>query len=396
VRFLLLAALTTLVACSTTELPAPQDLASACQTFYEAHAAYDARCDGFPPAPSDPQDFIGSCLGIASAPGVMLTGTDIAACAAELDASPCRGLLYSTCTGPDSNLLYPNHDKKGTLPPGMPCFSHVQCDSGYCSAFPQLCGICQRLVPLGGACAGEIDRCADGECTEGTCQLVGWRQGESCATYSTDFCQKTCFCKPLGPEDVDGTCTPRSAPGAACSDDQPCVEGAACKAGVCVLLLPDGAPCANHAACQSNACSAGTCSALGLGVGAPCAGGTCTPLLTCSGGDPPVCEGTQFHPDGAACSPSLGPCGPGLYCDQGACNLAPCPTPGTCKPLPGPGEPCGHELDCAAGTACQPSEAFPHTGICTPVGVAGEPCPCGRFLQCVNGTCLAFGVGMCP
>jgi hypothetical protein len=130
-RFLRLAALSTVVACSVTELTAPQDLASACQAFHEAHAAYEARCNGFPPAASDPRAFVDSCLGIASAPGVMLTGADVAACAAELDASPCFGpAFYPSCTGYDSSLLYPNHDKKGTFSPGTPCFSHVQCDSG--------------------------------------------------------------------------------------------------------------------------------------------------------------------------------------------------------------------------------------------------------------------------
>lgn len=394
-RFLRLATLSTVVACGVTEPTAPQDLVSACQAFHEARAAYEARCNRFPPAPSDPQAFVDSCLGIAAAPGVTLTGADVAACAAELDASPCFGSLYPSCTGYDSSLLYPNHDKKGTLPPGTPCFSHVQCDSGYCSAYPDTCGVCQRVVPLGAACAFEVDRCADGGCFAGTCQLVGWGPGEGCSTYGDDPCQKTCFCKPLGPGELDGTCTPRSGPGAACSADQPCVEGAACTAGICVLLLPDGAPCASHAACQSGACAAGTCSALGLGIGAPCAGGTCAPFLTCNDGDPPVCEGTQYHPEGAACSPSLGPCTPGLYCDQGACTLAPCPTAGTCRPDPGPGEACGHNLECAMGTACQANEAFPH-GTCVPLGAEGEPCPCGRSLVCVVDTCLAYGAGVCP
>ncbi|MBA3545931.1 MAG: hypothetical protein H0T76_05580 [Nannocystis sp.] len=77
-------------------------------------------------------------------------------------------------------MLYPNHDRHGSAPPGAPCFAQVQCDSGYyCSAFGEACGQCQRPRAQGESCGEASDLCVDSSCIAGVCELPGTHEARA-------------------------------------------------------------------------------------------------------------------------------------------------------------------------------------------------------------------------
>jgi hypothetical protein len=131
------------------------------------------------------------------------------------------------------------------------------------------------------------------------------------------------------------------------------------------------------------------------------AGGSCTivsgtfwsdcaqGLLCLNGTCDALCD-DELLGEGDAClddqGESLGACDSeqGLLCDYES---------GTCKALPGPGEPCFGGEVCAAGAICD----FQNGGVCIAAPKEGDPCEfqCDRGLYCDNpdgmgGTCMAL------
>jgi hypothetical protein len=152
--------------------------AAACEHFAAQRAAYEERCPQFAyghPDDPDPRATAASCVGVATAPGSLLTVEDVDACTEALGGACVIEGLYPACVGFGANQLYPGHDRKGALHPGEGCVADLQCDTGYCGAGSNpesACGAC--VVPRGHleGCTGPFDRCTgDTTCTGGTCQL---------------------------------------------------------------------------------------------------------------------------------------------------------------------------------------------------------------------------------
>jgi len=383
--------------CDSAAIPA--DVVSACHDLFLRRVAFAARCTGpgASPASAEEQAYVDTCAGIATAPGVTLTPQDIKACGEQMDASPCLGGgVFPSCAGYGGDLLYPEHDKKGTLAPGAACFAHVQCDSGYCDHGPgEKCGVCKRARAEGESCGDAMDVCAVGSCSEGKCQTDGKKLGEECTTHGRE-CQPALYCELPDPMQLYGKCVARAEAGAPCEASDTCAEGLVCQAGVCAALAADGAACADDAACSSYWCNGGTCAArpTGLTEGADCSVGYCRADLLCD--ESRVCAAPTYLPKGAACTSSDAPqivCERGLYCRPDCAVYFGC-LGSTCEPLPQPGEYCTPFGACASGAVCEGFDATDASkGRCVKLGMgrAGEACPCADALACVAGACVAYG-----
>jgi hypothetical protein len=358
--------------------------AAACADLVAQRVAYTQRCPGFDPGDTDARAAVATCIGVATAPGSLLTVGDVEACTQAL-AAPCAPLLYPSCAGYGQNLLYPNHDKRGSGPPGAACVAHLQCASGYCSGL-ESCGQCQVPRDVGQPCTDPLDVCTGlAQCTAGTCQLPGKPEGAACIDYGSE-CQSTLYCNATG--GLNGVCTALPGAGAPCAKGS-CAGDLACPAGVCVERLPDGASCDAAHPCQ-DVCAGGVCRTRRVvGQNESCAFDTCAPGLACSA-DPAnrVCITQVVSPKGSACGASAAPpCAPGLICDT---------TTAVCADLPGDGEPCTAYGTCAHGTTCVGFAPADHqAGVCTRLGEVGEPCPCPFELACVAGMCVAYGAAAC-
>jgi hypothetical protein len=308
-----------------------------------------------------------------------------------MDTSPCLGGgVFPSCVGYGGNLLYPGHEKKGTLAPGEGCFADVQCDSGYCGGnIFETCSVCKRARAVGESCGETTDLCVEGLCMGGTCQLTGKKLGEDCIDYAGGDCQSTLYCKRNDPAHIEGKCAPRGQAGASCGALNDCADVLSCQAGVCVLLAADGAGCSDNAMCSSSWCNGGTCTTkpTGLTEGEGCSVGFCRADLLCNQNQ--VCATPTYLPEGAACMSASFPevmCEPGLFCD-GA---------GVCRPDPQPGEFCTPFASCASGAVCVGFDAADLTkSLCVKRGSAGEACPCADELTCVSGVCVAYRACLC-
>ncbi|MDI1452138.1 hypothetical protein [Polyangium sp. 6x1] len=374
--------------CDAVEIPS--DVVSACHDLFLRRITFAERCTGPVAAPSaaDEQAFVDRCAGIATAPGVTLTSLDIKACADQMDTSPCLGGgVFPPCIGHSGDLLYPEHDKKGSFAPGEVCFADVQCDSGYCdhSVFEN-CGVCKRARANGESCGDAMDLCAFGGCTGGTCQPAGKPLGADCTTHGIE-CQPALYCK------VD-KCVPRDPAGAPCDGSTYCADGLSCLSGVCTKLAADGAACADDVTCASSWCNAGTCTSrpTGLTEGEDCSKGFCRADLLCD--ESQVCTAPMYLPEGAACTSANFPkvmCTPGLYCHE-PCSPGMGCQEGVCRPPPQPGENCTPNADCGPGARCEGFDPTDLTkGVCMKLGGVGEACPCVFDLACVSGVCVAYG-----
>ena len=208
----------------------PTDVVSACQDLFLRRVAFSDRCTGSsaPPSSAEEQAFVDTCAGIATAPGVALTHLDIKDCADQMDTSGCLGGgVFPSCVGHGAELLFPEHDRKGTFTPGEMCFANVQCDSGYCdhNAF-DACGVCKRARMDGETCGGATDLCVEGECRDWTCQPSGKKVGEECTNHGIE-CQPALYCG-------GSKCVPYGQLGASCDASTYCADGLRCQAGVCV------------------------------------------------------------------------------------------------------------------------------------------------------------------
>jgi hypothetical protein len=393
---LVLVAFSFLTACGST-VDKPADIASACASFVASRHAYEAACPVPGASTAADESTIASCIGLATAPGARISPADIEACSAELSSLACaENGSYPSCAGHGQNMLFPSHDKKGTLAAGEACVAHMQCASGYCGAFWGECGACVIPRALGEACDGEFDSCTEGNCISGKCALPGVTEGEKCINYGGGDCQSTLFCE-VAMGAFEGVCVKRGETGAACAESPQCVDGLYCAGGACAAKLPDGASCGAGDECVS-ICIDGVCRApkMGLGPGADCQFDSCAPDLSCSADL--VCVERTYLDEGAPCTnwnTAGAPCAPGLYCDL-PCTGGDCSGDGVCAKLPGPGEACTYAVQCAEGSLCMdfmPGQG--NSGVCTKLGELGEACPCADDLACVADTCVAFGEAMC-
>ncbi len=197
---------------------------------------------------------------------------------------------------------------------GERCLRDDQCESRTCTEYRLLDGGASRCgpVPEGGACNDE--------------------QGQQCGPFA--------YCKGLrgavGRIINQGTCTPRLALGASCSNEQfddGCSDGGSCLGSVCRRTdeVPPGGLCDDWRQCQQGGCTRQ--SAYLLDAGANLADGVCV----------------SGQPAGERCYAASG-CAVGLYCDGAWCRV-PAPSGGVCVP----------------GEACR-------TGECTEQGDGGYAC----------------------
>jgi hypothetical protein len=163
-------------------------------------------------------------------------------------------------------------------PPGSPCSSGLECQSGFCAD-----GVC-----CDSACTDACDTCGLSG-FEGSCLLLvsGSSGSPSCTPYVCDGAMAPC---------------PMS-----CAADAGCVSGRYCDGGTssCLLKKSNGSTCGGVNECQSGNCADGYCCNTQCGSGcdicnAAGSEGTCLPAAPGSSGAPTcspyVCDGA-----GAAC-----------------------------------------------------------------------------------------------
>ena len=256
---------------------------------------------------------------------------------------------------------------------GSACAFGPQCASGACSANTDAgsCGTCLDVRALGERCGAAGTTCrASATCQSGICVSTKKTAGQSCTLggkgESLD-CDDELFCAhtgPLGPEGLEGTCTPRGALGGRC-DVAPggCVGTAQCERGMCVAArigqLDD--------TCDDRACATG---------------------LFCR--QDRTCQNTTLIA-GADCGRAIGfeSCVPGTQCELTGAAPQEAPYPMACLPGRGEGELCASN-HCGVGLSC--SEAPGTTEFrCKKQGTDGQPCigadECAASLECRAGTC---------
>lgn len=229
--------------------------------------------------------------------------------------------------------------------------------------------------------------------------------GEDCS-YDFD-CKGTAFCKYSGA--CPGKCTDRQAAGGSCTQDDDCQDGLVCGnlTNACVKPAGPGEPCGGGVqpecaptlfcvGADAQSKQAGTCKALSetfaAKSGESCSfqdGTLCTTDLSCAYSAPPPAKGacTARVGSGGACKrlavPSM--CPTGEYCEASGTSLD-----GTCKALPGPGQPCVKVL---SDDACAPYSRC-DGGTCVALQQNGGPCSSAEVCYsetCVSGACKANG-----
>jgi len=191
------------------------------------------------------------------------------ACTARLSEAACTwtdlvGTLLGECTAPF----------EGTLGPGEPCASDLECESRACLGAP--CGeacctkVCAaRDAPVGSACRYHEDCVEEAFCDEGACAPLR-PAGTPCTADGAVTCEDSLWCiagictvppgegEPCGAsafffscddqrdqcDDETRKCVRTVAVGAPCSDDGArCIAQTTCKDGHCVPLPSAGEPC---------------------------------------------------------------------------------------------------------------------------------------------------------
>jgi hypothetical protein len=380
-------------------------LPAACEHLFANLAAYDKACGAAPAEFPDHKISVETCIGLVTAPGSLVKPSDFDACASRLGATPCDdGASYYACFGYGGDLIFPNHDVKGTRHVGESCVASLQCESGYCDGLGG-CGKCLAVARVGEACpAPQIDLCVDSECREGICQLEGLREGESCANMKGVNCQQTLYCNKYGASNDTAACVPLRTAGDACVSSGQCEQDLFCKASTCTPRLPLGAPCQSdgygYTGCKDT-CVKGVCSVwkLGLAENEDCSVGYCRRDLSCSNG---VCKDLHYLPQGAPCQAGEGvpACVAGLFCKAPCPPGGPCPSVGVCAALPKAGEACVNYSICAPEAVCEgvkpsenPSEDQP--GVCVKLGLEGEACPCAQAFTCAKEKCAPYSPALC-
>lgn len=225
--------------------------------------------------------------------------------------------------------------------------------------------------------------------------------GESC-DYDFD-CVGSLYCK--FDSACPGKCSERQPAGAGCKRDDDCQDGLVCGGATqaCVKpgavgdacgggVAPECAPTLTCAGASAATQTAGKCKAFSdVFSGGPGSACSFKELNLCTADQSCVFEGTpptngacaKKVASGAACKRASIPsaCPAGEYCDGGAASAD-----GTCKALPGAGEPCATELGdqvCAPYTRCD-------AGTCVALQNNGGPCKSDQACYsetCVGGVC---------
>jgi hypothetical protein len=185
---------------------------------------------------------------ILALPGVTVTGAQLDACAAKLNALTCN----------QAPTAFQECSFAGSLAANAVCADGSQCASSYCKPNPVVpgsgstsdaespsaikCGHCVDRADAGGACDDD-DACKPG--------LV---------------CQIT-----------ESKCAVPPARGAACTSSGPsCAGGLACVKSVCADALPAGAACEGGSECATGLdCTAGKCTDAGSHIGTAQLGQPC-------------------------------------------------------------------------------------------------------------------------
>ncbi len=437
---------------------------------WRASCAWAVRCDGFPPADHDwcvssgLRAHDGTLAALVDAGTVAYSPPAAAECLRYARQADCRAAtrVSSAC----ENVFRP------AVASGAPCLqpgSSFECQSpGETCAGPACQLACQPVGGLGQPCLDSVwaRSCvrglvcaADGRCREPPdlgepcsvstgCARGAWCDagrcdsapglGEPCFLDAGAACAALAVCAADG-----GVCIARGGPGERCDAalmswyDNPCLDGLACAAGVCVVPLDAGAACALTDACRGAAsCDlvSRTCMVSTLvDEGEPCSGddewlGTqrCRPGLRCSGLEvrvdgpgsfgecrrPRTGDVCQSHRDcgtahfcgglsglGGLCAPAaLGtPCDWSYNCRPGAVCVA-----GLCRAAAARGAPCADSSECAQGLWCAPAEPDGGALVCRGYSAIGEACdgevidwlagsstaPCAAYeVACLGGRC---------
>jgi hypothetical protein len=237
------------------------------------------------------------CLDGAAAPdSTPVTSAAASACLQVIPSITCEDLIYrkfpAAC------------DFKGTRPNGQVCGSGDQCQSGYCSTGPNICGTCAPLAAAGSACREDED-CQPGLTCEANRCVVPGAGGTGCSQNQP--CKIGFYCR-------GGSCAAQATePGAACTDAQSCSfpHGLFCNPAVRVCQRIKVAQAGEACGFVNNeliACGAnGTCNtpspqALQGVCGAAAADGTaCSPTKECI--DPARCvNGLCRLPNARSCN----------------------------------------------------------------------------------------------
>jgi hypothetical protein len=379
------------VACGGTIAP-QYGIEAACVRLHTTYTQNMVRCFGTSADLPPQADFVASCVGLATAKGSLVQPADLDACTDSIHDCPSR--RPAACLGSGSALLFPAHDKRGSLPDGATCLAGLQCASGVCNNVPYTasCGVCVVPKAYGEVCNDDArDVCEDPTFCDGKrCRYSGGEAGESCTTYGRGSCADPFYCSANDPSgtNLDRVCRPRGTAGAACTAQVPCLDALACIAGACRAPLPEGAPCdATRDWCakedRQGTCVGGICVFPRTGVQE---GGAC---------DPDACRGDLICQSHVCTSlAKLGaPCDERTLCVR----EAQCGPDGRCVQRPGPGAPCLWSNQCPAGQTCVGfhADGGNDLGICNARGGVGAPCPCSDALTCIAGTCVAWSDSIC-
>jgi hypothetical protein len=153
---------------------------------------------------------------------------------------PCNGFLL--CIGASSNTTCQSLAEVATGAIGTACLD----STGPLCIPPLLCAM-QLTNPDAGPSSGNSCR---GE----------YPAGGACSFSYPDLCPDTHYCE--AQTGTGGTCNPRRAAGATCTEQQACARGTRCSgsaSGVCMPVKDNGEACTSSTTCWSGACTKGKC-----------------------------------------------------------------------------------------------------------------------------------------
>jgi MYXO-CTERM domain-containing protein len=324
-------------------------------------------------------------------------------------------------TGTCSN---PPKPEGGACEDGVLCTRNDTCHGGVCAGVTIDCSVAD-VCHDAGACNPSTGLCPNPRpngtaCNDGNLCTTDDSCQQSLCTGTSKDCSQADECHAAGVcNQATGLCPSPRPDGTACSDDNLCTFGDACKGSVCHGMTKD---CSTADECHA----AGACNpATGLCPSPRPDGTPCSDDDLCTAGDQctgSVCVGTSKNcsiadacHDAGACNPTTGqcpnprpngtPCSDGSLCtsgdqcegsvcsgtpkncstadachDAGACN----PTTGQC-PNPRPdGTPCSDGNLCTFGDQCSGSVCF------------GNPKSCGVADACHDAGACNPATGSCP
>jgi hypothetical protein len=271
----------------------------ACEDYIQAVCEWEGHCnEGVPGSREACQRANANACAWYALPGSNVGPDDFFACIRKYETGECTS-DYFECELP-----------AGSVGNGFPCASPLQCESGYCGAVTDGCGVCapnpNHRNDVGGACV----------------------------SYSNCLPELTC---------VEGECAPRAAEGEACDGERVCTfthpeAYLACVDGVCTAVGFVGDACFEQNGARlcgpSSTCLEGKCvPRLSAELGEPC-GETAESVISCNDGACHEVDGAlvcvAWAGPGESCRkiPNYERCARGLTCENGTCVWpAPYPPP---------------------------------------------------------------------